>query len=146
MTKKYDCNICGFKSIFPSKLKTHLNSKKHKVRTEGPEKQVCNLCGYWTYEKKNLRDHKYRHRQNPDMNIKKIIIKSKKEDLKDLENEEFIGDRNLLKMEITKILKDLYKRKEDPNEHFNYNYYCNQNINLSIYELNDFYQELKAIQ
>lgn len=141
----YNCDICNIEFKFPSKLKEHQKTKGHKIRSGPPLKFECKLCGYWSYEKKNYRQHKRKHMKNDNYKLKQIIIKSNKEEQENLKNDDFIGDRELLKKEIGRLVIECYKNKIDPNEHFNYGYYCNRNINLDIYELNDFYQELKSI-
>ena len=141
---KYSCDVCNFKSYFKSQYDIHMKSMKHKNRTTPPKLLKCHLCGYTSFQKQYLINHINRiHRVKKD--IKKIIIKASLENKRNLENNDYVNDRQLLQNEISKILLQLKEQKKDPNDYFNYNYYCSQNINLSLDELNDFYSELKSI-
>ena len=121
-----------------------MKSMKHKNRTTPPKLLKCHLCGYTSFQKQYLINHITRiHRVKKD--IKKTIIKASLENKRNLENNDYVNDRQLLQNEISKILLQLKEQKIDPNDYFNYKYYCSQNINLSLDELNDFYSELKSI-
>jgi hypothetical protein len=139
------CEPCNFKAFYDSKWKEHLKTKKHKERTSIPDKIFCKQCDYWSYYKSNFNQHMYRHRNKGDLNLKKTKIKQVKESLDNVKKNKFVEDREILKSKISDIVLYLYKNKIDPNKHFNYNYYCNKNVELSIVELNDFYDELKSI-
>lgn len=141
----YYCEVCDFKGFYKSKFKEHLNTKYHIERTTPPKKIECNQCNYWTYYKSNYNQHIYRHRNKEDLNIKKTVIKVKEQEIENCNNNKFVEDPQVLKDKINEIVQYLYNNKIDPNEHFNYEYYRNKNIDLSIVELNDFYQELNCI-
>lgn len=74
----YNCNICNIEFKFPSKLKEHQKTKGHNIRSKPPIQFKCGLCGYWSYEKKNYRQHKRKHMNNDSYKLKQIIIKSNK--------------------------------------------------------------------
>lgn len=150
----FNCETCNFKFKYKSQYKVHINSKSHILRTEPPKKIECKQCNYFTYYKTHFNQHIYRHRQKGDLNLKKTIFESSNnnnisaslDSYDDTFDDDFIEDSSMLKKKISSILINLYNNNIDPNKHFNYNYYCNKNINLSIVELNDFYDELKSIK
>lgn len=142
----YYCSTCNMKFYYKSKLEEHKKSKYHKERTDPIIKKFyCVQCPYWSYSNTNYNQHIYRHRNNGDLNIKKTIIKVKEKEIENLNNNQFVEDPDVLKNKINEIVKYLYDNKIDPNKHFNYEYYRNKNIDLSLIELNDFYQELNCI-
>ena len=140
----FSCENCNLKFKYKSKYESHLKSKSHRLRTQPPEKIECKQCNYFTYYKTNYNQHMYRHRQKGDLNLKKTVFTINKTSEEE-DNDDFIEDSNILKKKISSILIHLHKNNIDPNKYFNYNYYCNQNINLSLIELNDFHDELKSI-
>lgn len=142
---KLYCEACNFFATFKSKFDAHLKTKGHIERTTHPKKIKCNQCKYWTYHKSNYNQHMYRHRKKGDLNLKRTKIEEVQRSIKDLNDNKFCEDVEVLKNKISEIILHLYKNKIDPNDYFNYNYYCSKNIDLSIVELNDFYNELKAI-
>ncbi len=145
------CEVCDFRGYYKSKFEEHLKTKYHIDRTTPPIKIKCKLCNYWSYSKSNFNQHKYRHKNNENLNIKQTEIKVINKDIETINNNNnnnnnnFIESREILKDKINEIIKYLYQNKIDPNKYFNYEYYRNKNIELSIVELNDFYQELNCI-
>jgi hypothetical protein len=139
------CESCNFFATFNSTFDAHLKTKGHITRTSTPSKIHCKQCDYWTYQKSLYNQHMYRHRKKGDLNLKRTKIKDIKKSLEDLKNNDFCEDADILKNKISEIILHLYKEKIDPNNYFNYQYYCSKNIDLSIIELNDFYTELKSI-
>jgi len=143
--KFFYCEPCDFTGYYKSKFDEHLKTKGHKERTTIPDKIFCKQCNYWTYYKSNFNQHMYRHRKKGDLNLKKTKVKEVKKDIENIKNNRFCENPEILKNKISEIVLYLYKNKIDPNDYFNYNYYCNKNVELSIVELNDFYDELNSI-
>jgi len=142
---KLYCETCDFYAHFKSKFDAHLKTKGHIERTTKPNKIYCKQCKYWTFHKSNYNQHMYRHRKKGDLNLKKTKIAEVQKSLKDLKDNKFCEDADVLKSKISELILYFYKMKIDPNDYFNYQYYCSKNVDLSIVELNDFYSELKSI-
>lgn len=141
---KYYCDPCNFRAVYKSKWEVHKKSKGHKLRTTPPKLLKCNLCGYTSFNIGYLRYH-IRKQHFDKADLKMVKVKATRENKDSLENDDYVNDRQLLQDEISKVILKLKEEKKDPNDYFNYNYYCSQNINLSLDELNDFYSELKSI-
>lgn len=143
---KYTCEVCNFRCYFKSQYEVHIKTKKHKNRITPPKLLKCHLCGYTSFQKQYITNHISRIHYKRKKDLKVIKIKATRENKESLENNDYVNDRDLLQNEISKIILRLKEENKDPNKHFNYGYYCSQNINLSLDELNDFYSELKTIQ